>query len=54
MAVVQADGVHLLFVALDAVRAADVVTEDPGLRGRLRASQAVGSAAGEERRADCR
>ena len=54
MAVVQADGVHLLFVALDAVGAADVVTEDPGLRRRLRASKAVGSAAGEERRADCR
>ena len=54
MAVVQADGVHLLFVALDAVGAANVVTEDPGLRGRLRTSQAVDSAAGEERRADCR
>ena len=54
MAVVQADGVHLLFVSLDAVGTADVVTEDPGLCGRLRASQAVGSAASEERRADCR
>ena len=54
MAVVQADGVHLLFVSLDAVGTADVVTEDPGLGGRLRASQAVGSTASEERRADCR
>ena len=54
MAVVQANGVHLLFVALDAVGAANVVTEDPGLGRRLRTSQAVGSAAGEERRADCR
>ena len=54
VAVVQADGVHLLFVSLDAVGTADVVTEDPGLCGRLRASQAVGSAASEERRADCR
>ena len=54
MAVVKADRVDLLFVTFDAVGSTDVVTEDPGLCGRLRASQAVGSAASEERRADCR
>ena len=47
MAVVQANGVHLLFVALDAVGAANVVTEDPGLRWSLSTSKAVDGTTGE-------
>mmetsp|Transcript_30226 Transcript_30226/g.40176 ORF Transcript_30226/g.40176 Transcript_30226/m.40176 type:complete len:346 (-) Transcript_30226:171-1208(-) len=52
--VVHADGVHLLFVTFDAMGRTDVVTEDPGLGRRLRASQAVNSAAGHHRVAQCR
>ena len=47
MTVVHADRVDLLLIALDAVRCANVVTEDPGLRWSLSTSKAVDGTTGE-------
>jgi len=46
--VVHTNGVDLLFVALDAVGRADVVTEDPGLGGVGLAGDGVGGSTSED------
>lgn len=52
VAVVHTHGVHLLFVALDAVGRANVVTEDPGFSGVDLAGGGVGGASRKEGRID--
>ena len=47
MTVVHADRVDLLLIALNAIRRADVVTENPGLRWSLSTSKAVDGTTGE-------
>ena len=49
--VVHTNGVNLLFVTLDAVGRADVISEDPSLSGGLASHEGVGGSTCEQGRA---